>query len=64
MSDVRWQKSTYSSEGNNCVELGSSEHHDSLLVRESVEPGVVLTTTRARVGHLLSAVRTGKLDLP
>lgn len=63
MTDIRWQKSSYSSEGNNCVELGSSSRSDGLLLRESTRPSLVLSTDRKRLEQLLTAVRAGKLDL-
>lgn len=63
MGSVVWQKSSYSSEGNNCVELGSSAQatNDVVFVRESDESGVVLASSRARTAGLLAAVRAGKL---
>lgn len=39
-----WQKSTYSQDGGDCVEL--TAHGGAVLLRESDNPAVVLTTTR------------------
>ncbi|MCK1795741.1 DUF397 domain-containing protein [Streptomyces sp. XM4193] len=61
MSNVNWQKSTYSSEGNNCVELGRSHASDVVQVRESEEPGTVLHSSPARIADLLAAVKCGRL---
>lgn len=65
MNEIQWQKSSFSSEGNNCVELGTSPTLDAaVLMRESDSPEVVLTSTRERLTRLLAAVRAGKLDQP
>jgi hypothetical protein len=55
---TRWQKSSYSSEGNNCVEIASGTD-GTLHLRESDDPTTVLVTTpaRARVLLTLTAVR-------
>ncbi|MBU7596609.1 DUF397 domain-containing protein [Streptomyces sp. P38-E01] len=63
MSDVKWQKSSYSSEGNNCMELGRSRTSDEVHVRESEDPGTVLHSSPARIAGLLDAVRDGRLEL-
>ena len=41
-----WQKSTFSQEQGECVEL--TAHGGAVLLRESDDPTVVLTTTRQR----------------
>jgi hypothetical protein len=59
MSDIEWQKSSYSSGDVNqtCVELA---HAPGGLVhlRESDIPGKVLTTTPTRLAALLRAITT------
>lgn len=50
-----WQKSTYSGEGNNCVELRRAG--GGVELRESAHPATVLTTDPARLRSLLAAVR-------
>jgi hypothetical protein len=59
-----WQKSSFSGggEGNACVELASTPA--TLHLRESDNPGTVLTTTPASVGHLLKAIHTGAVAAP
>lgn len=60
-----WQKSSYSGEASNCVEVAASTcGGDGLLVRESDAPEVVLSSSRPRMAGLLAAVRAGRLDLP
>lgn len=56
-----WQKSSFSSEGSACLEMmtitldrGSRE----IRLRESDDPGVVLTTSPARLTALLTLART------
>ncbi|ADI10349.1 hypothetical protein SBI_07229 [Streptomyces bingchenggensis BCW-1] len=62
MSDIQWQKSSYSADGpgNNCVELARTP--DSILLRESDEPHAVITTTPAALRALTHAVKAGRFD--
>ncbi|MFI9104332.1 DUF397 domain-containing protein [Streptomyces fildesensis] len=57
-----WQKSSFSGadEGNNCVELAPLA--DAVLLRESDDPGVIVTTTPAALRAFLRDIRTGALD--
>ncbi|MFE2532896.1 DUF397 domain-containing protein [Streptomyces sp. NPDC059371] len=59
-----WQKSSYSGpgDGDSCVELASTPA--MLHLRESDDPGTVLTTTPPPVDHLLQAIRAGALGTP
>ncbi len=65
MSEMQWQKSSYSAdaEGNACVEL-AAQPADVVLLRESDAPGVIVTTTPARLRALLQHVKAGALALP
>jgi hypothetical protein len=62
MSEINWQKSTYSGQGDgaSCVELAAVG--GTIRLRESDDPEVVLTTTRARLGAFLQGVRAGRFD--
>lgn len=62
MSDIQWQKSSFSMEnGNNdCVEIAESA--GAVLVRESDEPGVISAASPARARALLRAVKQGVFD--
>ncbi|MEV0635012.1 DUF397 domain-containing protein [Streptomyces sp. NPDC050619] len=53
MSEIVWQKSSYSGsgDGTNCVELATTE--DILALRESDAPTVVLHTHRLQLAALL-----------
>ncbi|TDC26249.1 DUF397 domain-containing protein [Streptomyces sp. 8K308] len=58
MPDTRWQKSSYSSEAGNCLELARS---GSLLnVRESDAPDVIAATNLPRLHALLRSIKTGR----
>ncbi|WP_078897735.1 DUF397 domain-containing protein [Streptomyces rimosus] len=56
-----WQKSSYSSEGNNCLELAVGTDGE-VLVRESDDPSIVVATSPAVVGGLLRAAQGGTTD--
>lgn len=53
-----WQKSTYSGEEGDCVELAATSG-GSVLIRESDEPGVVLSTTPSALARFLHAIKRG-----
>lgn len=56
MSEVVWQKSSYSGSGEtNCVELGTTGR--SLALRESDDPTVVLHTHRPQLASLLEHIK-------
>ncbi|MEU7155525.1 DUF397 domain-containing protein [Streptomyces chrestomyceticus] len=57
MSSLVWQKSTYSSEGNNCLELAVGLE-DAVLLRESDDPFVVVTVSPVVLGGLVRSVRS------
>lgn len=56
MSISDWQKSTYSSEGNNCLELAVGLE-DAVLLRESDEPFVIVTVSSRVLGGLVRSVQ-------
>ena len=60
-SSDNWQKSSFSGTGddNNCVELAASATSTQLHLRESEDPGAVLTARPAALRHLLDAVKRG-----
>jgi hypothetical protein len=62
MSEANWRKSSYSGagEGNSCVELLSIG--GGVALRESDDPGTVVTTTPATLKPLLDAIKTGRFD--
>jgi hypothetical protein len=62
MSDIRWQKASFSGSNgeSNCVELARAS--GAVLLRESDEPGVISAGTPARARALLRAVKRGAFD--
>lgn len=65
MFTLTWQKSSFSEpNGTNCVELAASPADGTILLRESDAPGVVLATSRARLGALLAAIKAGEFAGP
>lgn len=71
MSISGWQKSSYSGNAGNCLELGRREHADGVtiadaptcttLLRESDDPATVLATTPARLAALLAGLKADRL---
>ncbi|WP_405990843.1 DUF397 domain-containing protein [Streptomyces sp. NBC_00986] len=56
MSEIAWQKSSYSGSGEtNCVEIGATPH--TLALRESDNPTVVLHTDHPQLTALLGHIR-------
>jgi hypothetical protein len=52
-----WQKSTYSQEQGECVELTADG--GAVLLRESDDPATVLITTPAALARFLRAIKVG-----
>ncbi|MEC4020542.1 DUF397 domain-containing protein [Streptomyces sp. H27-D2] len=61
MADLTWQKSSHSSEGNNCVELAPAPD-GSIRLRESDDPDGVLAVGRPGLSAFLLAVKAGRFD--
>lgn len=55
-----WQKSSYSTEGANCLNLAAAPD-DTLCLRESDDPNRILTVNREGLSALLTAVKTDRL---
>jgi hypothetical protein len=60
MRAIDWQKSSFSSEAAACVELATVDGR--LKIRESDDPGVIVTTTPSRLRALLLGVRSDAFD--
>ncbi|MEU6279620.1 DUF397 domain-containing protein [Streptomyces sp. NPDC047028] len=58
--DIQWRKSSFSEQSGNCLELAVVD--GQVLVRESDDPGVVVTTTRAKLAAFLAGARAGEFD--
>ncbi|MFH8368063.1 DUF397 domain-containing protein [Streptomyces sp. NPDC018031] len=58
---IQWQKSSFSGgDGPNCVEV--AQHDGRIVMRESDDPGVILTTTREKLAAFLLGVKAGEFD--
>ncbi|GAA0961838.1 MULTISPECIES: DUF397 domain-containing protein [Streptomyces violaceusniger group] len=59
---MHWRKSSYSGEDaeHNCVELGCAP--GAILLRESDDPGVMITTTPDALRGLVARIKTGGFD--
>ncbi|MFJ1973320.1 DUF397 domain-containing protein [Streptomyces sp. NPDC087903] len=57
MPEPQWQKSTYSQEASACVYLATALA-GTILLRESDEPAVILTTGPRQLGALISTLRS------
>jgi hypothetical protein len=55
---LHWQKSSYSSEGNNCLELATAPD-GTIHLRESEEPTISLALQGPGLDSLLRAARRG-----
>ncbi|MFJ6140948.1 DUF397 domain-containing protein [Kitasatospora sp. NPDC092286] len=63
MSHLLWQKSSFSGpdDGNNCLELAVGAG-DVRHLRESDDPGVILTTSAVKLQAFLLAAKAGEFD--
>ncbi|MFF2951820.1 DUF397 domain-containing protein [Kitasatospora sp. NPDC057965] len=60
LSDVRWRRSTYSSNGGDCVEA-APDFPGAVPVRDSKDPsGPVLVFTSSEFAAFVAAVRAGE----
>lgn len=60
MSSIRWQKSSYSSEGNACVEIAVAA--EVILIRESDDPETVVSTTPEKLSAFIRGIKAGEFD--
>lgn len=61
MSDVKWRKSSFSTDGANCVELAVTDGI-SIHIRESDEPNAVIHTSPAALRSFIRAAKATHLD--
>jgi hypothetical protein len=58
--EMHWQKSSYSNENQNCVEL--APHTGAILMRESDDPHSIVTTTPEKLRAFILGVKAGEFD--
>ncbi|MFJ2867039.1 DUF397 domain-containing protein [Kitasatospora sp. NPDC087314] len=63
MSDLRWQKSSFSgsNEGGSCLELALGAD-DTRHLRESDDPSITITTTAAKLRAFILGAKAGEFD--
>ncbi|SDT67368.1 protein of unknown function [Streptomyces sp. TLI_053] len=60
MRKLNWQKSSFSGDAAECVEIASDG--ELIRVRESDEPAITITTTKAKLTAWLQAAKAGEFD--
>ncbi|MET9292533.1 DUF397 domain-containing protein [Streptomyces sp. NPDC003077] len=60
MEETGWQKANFSSEKDDCMELGRL--NGVIALRESDDPDVILTAPVSSVGVFLAGMKAGKFD--
>ncbi|MBU3865993.1 DUF397 domain-containing protein [Streptomyces sp. 4503] len=61
MNPASWRQSSYCQESASCVNVAEGEHN-TILLRESEHPEVILSTTRKRLRALIRAAKAGRFD--
>ncbi|MEU2210021.1 DUF397 domain-containing protein [Streptomyces hygroscopicus] len=56
-----WRKSSYSSQGANCLYV-SAPDNATIRLRESDKPDTILTTTPTALAALIHSAKAGRLD--
>ncbi|MGW2867929.1 DUF397 domain-containing protein [Kitasatospora sp. NPDC001225] len=60
MEQLNWQKSSFSGDRADCVEIASAG--DFVYIRESDDPTTIVTTTRPKLTTWLHSTKAGKFD--
>ncbi|MFE7594053.1 DUF397 domain-containing protein [Kitasatospora sp. NPDC057512] len=60
MRQLIWQKSSFSGDEANCIEIASVD--DRVYIRESDDPTTIVTTTPTTLAAWLHSARTGEFD--
>ncbi|MEK2488379.1 DUF397 domain-containing protein [Kitasatospora purpeofusca] len=58
--ELHWRKSTFSGENTDCVEIASDG--ELVHIRESDDPNVIITTTRAKLTAWIQGAKAGEFD--
>ncbi|MER6411112.1 DUF397 domain-containing protein [Streptomyces humidus] len=56
MTELNWQKSTYSEEASSCIYLATTPT-GTILLRESDEPETIVTTNPRQLAALITSLR-------
>ncbi|MBV6703341.1 DUF397 domain-containing protein [Kitasatospora aureofaciens] len=60
MEDLTWQKSSFSGDKADCVEIATDG--DLIYLRESDDPSAIVTTTRAKLHAWIRDAKAGEFD--
>ncbi|WP_316526801.1 DUF397 domain-containing protein [Kitasatospora brasiliensis] len=60
MSQLLWQKSSFSGDQANCVEIASAD--DRVYIRESDDPTTIVTTTPTKLHAWIGGAKAGDFD--
>jgi hypothetical protein len=60
MSKIQWQKSSFSGDRDECIEL--APWGSAVLMRESENPEAVVATTPAKLRAFFQGVKAGEFD--
>ncbi|MFE6050901.1 DUF397 domain-containing protein [Kitasatospora sp. NPDC056446] len=60
MEQLNWQKSSFSGEQTNCLEIASDG--ELVYVRESDDPTTIVTTTRTKLHAWIRGAKAGEFD--
>ncbi|MFJ9028657.1 DUF397 domain-containing protein [Streptomyces sp. NPDC102274] len=61
MSTYDWQKSSYSANAGNCVNVAAADD-GTIKIQESDEPDTVVTTTPEKLRAFILGVKAGEFD--
>ncbi|WP_405798579.1 DUF397 domain-containing protein [Streptomyces sp. NBC_01506] len=61
MSTYDWQKSSYSGNAGNCINVSASDD-GTIKLRESDDPDVIVTTTPEKLRAFILGVKAGEFD--
>jgi hypothetical protein len=60
MSKYNWQKSSYSGDSSNCLNI--TAHNGTIKLRESDNPDVIITTTPEKLRALILGIKASQYD--
>ncbi|MCX4754448.1 DUF397 domain-containing protein [Kitasatospora purpeofusca] len=60
MRQLNWQKSSYSGDAADCVEIAADG--GLIHIRESDDPAIAITTTKARLAAWIQGAKAGEFD--
>ncbi|MBT2401637.1 DUF397 domain-containing protein [Streptomyces sp. ISL-100] len=61
LSSFNWQKSSFSPDGSNCLEIVAAER-GAIKLRESDDPGVILTATTQEIRGLILGLKADRFS--